>query len=76
MASETKALVETATGLVVNLIVYDPEGDWVPPEGIRSKIPPRILSRRMSMKCCRDPTPTCTETWAAWKDASTPWKTV
>lgn len=33
MASETKALVETATGLVVNLIVYDPEGNWVPPEG-------------------------------------------
>lgn len=33
MASETKALVETATGRVVNLIVYDPEGDWVLPEG-------------------------------------------
>jgi hypothetical protein len=26
MASETKALVETATGLTANLIAYDPEG--------------------------------------------------
>lgn len=39
MTVETKALVETATGSVVNLIVYDPERDWTPPEGFTLEDP-------------------------------------
>lgn len=33
MTTEKKALVEAATGKTVNMIVYDPSGEWTVPEG-------------------------------------------